>query len=166
MDRTDAVHRLREELAKYLAVSTYLFVCFAVLLYYRSAILSEFGQHFAPLGTALVKALVLGKFLLIGDAMAVGTRVGARTLLQRIGIRTLLLAVLLVVLTMVEEIVVGLVHDRTPVAALSEFFGRALPEKLAGCLLMLLVLLPLVAYGELRRAIGATKLSSLLRQER
>lgn len=154
--------RLGEELRKYLSVSAYLFVCFAVLLLYRSAILREVGQHVVPFGTALVKALVLGKFLLIGEAAGVGTRVPAATLRRRIVTRTLLLAVLLVVLTIAEEIVVGLVHHQPVAQALAEFFGDALPEKLASCLLIVLVLLPLVATTELRRTVGTDAFASLL----
>jgi len=157
-----AKERLREELRKYLFVSAYLFVCFAVLLLYRSAILRDVGQHFAPFGTALVKALVLGKFLLIGEAVGVGTRLPAGTLARRIVTRTLLLAALLIVLTIIEEVVVGLVHHQPVAQALAEFFGQALPEKLAGCLVMVLVLLPLVAATEFRHAVGAGTLSRLL----
>jgi len=159
----DARARLREELRKYLLVSGYLFVCFVVLLLYRSAVLRETGQHIAPVGTALVKALVLGKFLLIGEAAGIGTRVRSSTLLQRIGLRTLLLTGLLIVLTIVEEVVVGLVHHVPPAAALAEFLGNALPEKLAGILVMVLVLLPLVAVTEMRRNMGPSAWSHLLR---
>ncbi len=161
--KQDAKERLREELRKFLIVSGYLFVCFLVLLLYRSAILRETGQHVAPVGTALVKALVLGKFLLIGEAAGIGTRVRSGSLLQRIGLRTLLLAALLVALTIVEEVVVGLVHHVPPAAALAEFFGNALPEKLAGILVMVLVLLPLVAVTEMRRAVGPSTWSRLLK---
>jgi len=161
--KQDAKERLREELRKYLIVSGYLFVCFVVLLLYRSAVLRETGQHVAPFGTALVKALVLGKFLLIGEAAGIGTRVRSGSLLQRIGLRTLLLAALLIVLTIVEEVVVGLVHHVSPAVALAEFFGNALPEKLAGILVMVLVLLPLVAVTEMRRAVGPSTWSRLLR---
>jgi len=154
--------RLGEELRNYLFVAAYLFVCFAVLMLYKSAILSGAGVHVVPTGTALVKALVLGKFLLIGEAAGVGTRVQAGTLRQHVAIRTMFLAVLLVALTIVEEIVVGLVHHQPVAQSLAQFFGAALPEKLASCLVMVLVLLPLVATIELRRALGPTAFASLL----
>ena len=74
------------------------------------------------------------------------------------------IAVLLVALTIVEEIVVGLVHHQPMMQSLAKFFGDALPEKLAGCLVMVLVLLPLVATIELRRAMGTTAFASLLKE--
>ncbi len=105
--------RLREELKRYLAVSAYLYICFAAILLYKAAILSTAGQHFLPLGLAAGKALILGKFVLLGEAAGVGTRVHARTVLQRIVNRSVLFLVVLVVLTAVEEVVVGLVHGES-----------------------------------------------------
>ena len=65
--------RLREEIFKYGIASGYLFVSFSVLLIYEVSVAGG-GHEVLPFGIALVKALVLGKFLLIGDAMKVGSR--------------------------------------------------------------------------------------------
>jgi hypothetical protein len=154
--------RLREELYKYAVVSAYLFVCFSALLLYKSAILRELGQHFLPVGIAAVKALVLGKFLLIGEAVRAGERIPVNSLLQRILVRTVLLFLALVVLTIVEEAIVGLVHGRSMAEALSEFFGNALPEKLAGSFVVLLALLPLVATFEINKVLGPGVLRRIL----
>lgn len=153
--------RLREELRSYLWVSAYLFVCFSAILLYKSAILREVGQHFLPFGLAAGKALILGKFILLGEAAGVGTRIGARNLLQRIVRRTVLFLVLLVVLTLVEEFIVGLVHGHSIGQVLAGFAGDALPERLASILLMLLVLVPLAAVTEVSRALGSGGLRRL-----
>lgn len=155
--------RLREELHRYLIVSAYLFVCFAAILLYKSAILREAGQHFLPFGLAAGKALILGKFILIGEAAGVGTRAGARNLLQRIGRRSILFLLLLAVLTLVEEIIVGLVHGRSIGQVLAEFAGASLPEHAASVLVVLLVLVPLATVTELSRALGPGVLRRLMR---
>ena len=49
--------RAAEELRRYLEVSAYLFVCFAVLLFYRNELLSEEGVTTISLGFAAGKAL-------------------------------------------------------------------------------------------------------------
>jgi uncharacterized membrane protein len=156
--------RVRDELRRYAIVSAYLFVCFSVVLLYRSAVLLEQGQHFLPFGAAAVKALVLGKFLLIGEALRAGERVPASTLLGRIAWRSLLLFAALIVMTLIEELVVGWAHGRPASASLGEFFGPMLPERLAGSLIVLLVLIPLVAVTELSRVLGAGRLRGLLRE--
>jgi hypothetical protein len=155
--------RLREELRRYAMISAYLFVCFSVILLYRSAVLLEQGQHFLPFGTAAVKALVLGKFLMIGEALWVGGRLPAKTLIGRIALRSLMLLVVLLLMTLVEEVVVGWVHHQPAAASLGEFFGPLLPERLAVLLVMLLVLVPFVALIEINRVLGAGTLGRFLR---
>jgi len=160
--RPGAKERLREELHRYLAVSAYLYVCFAAILLYKAAILSTAGEHFLPLGLAAGKALILGKFVLLGEAAGVGTRVRARTLLQRILGNSALFLVVLVMLTAVEEVVVGLVHDDSISQAVAALGDRPVLETLASCLLMLLVLVPLVTVTELSRVLGPGRLRQLL----
>lgn len=154
--------RLREELHRYLAVSAYLYVCFAAILLYKSAILSSIGEHYLPLGLAAGKALILGKFVLLGEAAGVGTRIGARTLLQRIFISSVLFLVVLVMLTIVEEIIVGLVHGHSFGQAVAALAERSWMEIMASCFLMLLVLMPLVTVTEVSRTLGPGALRQLL----
>ncbi len=154
-----------EELRRYAVVATYLFVCFSAILLYKAALLDAEGIAFAPIGTALVKALILGKFILIGEALQIGTRFGRGAVLAAILRKTLLFAALLVVLTVLEELVVGWIHHRTATATFSELFGEGLPERLASMLLMLLVLLPLIAVREISRVAGAGGLRQRLFQQ-
>lgn len=154
--------RLREEMREYAIIFAYLFVCFTVLLLYKAAILAEEGMHFVPFGIAAVKALILGKFLLIGKAVGVGDRGAARTLLNLIIRKSVLLLLLLVVLTLVEELVAGRIHGHSFAQTIAEL-GSRLPEVAVGCLLMLMVLLPFVAVQELSGALGPGALMRTLR---
>lgn len=62
-------------------------------------------------GIAIVKALVLGKFILVLHALKIGERMGsARVLLADILKRSVLFVVFLIALTVVEEIIVGYFH--------------------------------------------------------
>ncbi len=155
-------HRLMEELRRYLLVSAYLYVCFGAILLYKTAILSEAGQHYVPLGVAAVKALVLGKFVLIGEMAGVGSRFGSGGFLPRVARRSLLLLLVLVALTAVEEFVVALIHGRTMGEAASALTGLLRPEPLASTLLMLLILVPLVVVTELSRTLGPGGLRRLV----
>jgi hypothetical protein len=153
---------VREELHRYLAVSAYLYVCFAAILLYKAAILSSIGEHYLPLGLAAGKALILGKFVLLGEAAGVGTRIGARTLLQRILSSSVLFLGVLVLLTIVEEIIVGLVHGHSLGQAVAALADRPWLEILASCVLMQLVLIPLVTVTEVSRTLGPGALRQLL----
>ena len=154
--------RLMAELRRYALVSAYLYVCFGAILLYKSAILSEAGQHYLPFGVAAVKALILGKFVLIGEMAGVGSRHGSEGFLPRVARRSLFLLVVLVALTAVEEFVVALIHGRTAGEAASELAALLRPEVLASTLLMLLILVPLVVVTELSRTLGPGGLRRLV----
>jgi hypothetical protein len=154
---------LRDELHRYAAVSAYLFVCFAVMLFLKGAVLRESGQDLLPLGLAAGKALVLGKFFLLGEAARVGLRVKARTLLQSIAQRVVLFTILLVVLTIIEELIIGRVHGHSISETLGELRQQhSMLEVLAKCLMMLVVLVPLVTVTEVSRVLGPGALRRLL----
>lgn len=161
--RTDAIERVRSELRRYLAVSAYLYVCFGAVLLYRTALLGDAGVHVLHWGTAAAKALVLGKFLLIGEAVRAGERIASATRLQRIAWRVVALLVLLAALTGVEELVVGWIHGLPAAQTLGELREKSLPEMAAEGLLVLLVLVPIVVVEEVGEALGRGGLVRLLR---
>jgi hypothetical protein len=155
--------RLREELRKYLIVSVYLYICFVAILLYKASLLSEEGLHYLPFGLAAAKALIIGKFLLIGESVGVGSRIAVPTLLHRIAYRVMLLFILVVALSIAEELVVGWLHHHSVAQTIDELRQKYLPEKLATWLLILLILIPLVAFAEISRALGPGALGRLLK---
>lgn len=155
--------RVREELHTYAIVAVYLWICFLALTLYKTAVLRAEGVNFLlPFGFAAVKALILGKFLLIGEMIALGSRWHPRKLLLDIPWRTLLAVVLLVALTVVEELLVGWLHGRGPGQILAEFRARSQFEIAAECLLLALIVAPLIAFRSLSLALGPGVLRSHL----
>jgi hypothetical protein len=147
--------RARHELVEYLAVSAYLFVCFGSLLFYKSAILRTEGVEFAAFGLALVKALILGKFILVLQAIRVDERGGGSgILLVEILKTSFLFLILLVSLNAIEEIVLGLFHGRAARDVLGEMADGTLTEAIAVCVLLLLVLIPYFSFRSLAARLG------------
>ena len=127
-----AVHELKE-LA---TISAYLYVTLGAVIMMKTAVLrSEGGVEFIPWGIAIVKAVVLGKFVLLGNMVHVGGRDISGPLIWPTLRRAFAFLVLLVVLTIIEDAVVGLFHHRSIAASLGELFGAQ--ETLAGYLIML-----------------------------
>jgi hypothetical protein len=149
------VQRARRELLEYLAISAYLFVCFSALLFYKSAILRSEGVEFAAFGLALVKALILGKFILVLQAIKVGEP-GDKTGILVVDIikTSFLFLIFLVALNAVEEIVLGLFHGRAARDVLGEMADGTLPEAIAVCVLLLLVLIPYFSFRGLASRVG------------
>ena len=154
--------RFWEEMRKYGIVSAYLYVCFAVLMLYEAALAPDSSATGLQHGAALIKALVIGKFILIGEAVKVGDRREGPTLVHRIAWKSLAFLLMLIVFNLLEEIIVGLFHDRSIAVSVTDWFDRPLIAWLAPPLMMLLILIPLVSTLEISKALGKENFKSLL----
>jgi hypothetical protein len=150
--------RLGRELVEYAAVVAYLWVCFGALAFYRAAVLEDAGVGGMHYGVALVKALILGKFMLLGRAARVGERAAPRRPLNRIVWRSLATLALLVALSVVEHLVRGLVQGEAPRAALAQAAAGRWPEIAASCLLLWMILVPWFGYREVAETLGEGEL--------
>ncbi len=154
--------RARQELRSYAVIAGYLFVCFAVLMFYESTLPGGGSAGVFSLATAAVKALILGKFILIGEAVGVGERTRTPRLAGAIMAKSLQFLLLLVVLTVIEELVVGKVHGVGFARTLAGYETRSVLQVLAKCLIGMLILLPFVAFKEVSRVLGPGVMRKLL----
>ena len=134
--------KLRHELTSFAVVSAYLYVCFGAVILYKAAVLRAHDIDFPIYGLAVIKALILGKFILIGRAFGLGERHRDKPLVYLIFYQVIAFAVLLFVLSVIEEVIVGAIHGRPVSEALSHVAGATWPEILATCLLLCLILTP------------------------
>jgi len=149
-----AAHEIKE-----LAILTlYLYVAIGAVTIMKTAVLHTHGVDFAPWGVAIVKAVLLAKFMLIGHAMKIGEHNAMGPLIWPTVRRAIAFLVLLVILTIVEEVVVGLFHHQSITLSLGELFGSRLEETLAGIFMLLLVLIPYFAFRVLDEALGKGRL--------
>ena len=157
-----AVHEFKEMAI----LAVYLYVTLGAVILMKTAVLHDAGISFTPWGLAAVKALVLAKFMLIGRAMKIGERYTTQPLIWPTLHKSFAFLVLLVVLTIIEEVVVGLFHHQSIAASLGDLFGARLLETLAGYLIMLLVLIPFFAFRVLSEALGEGRLERMFFVER
>lgn len=153
--------RLMHELCEYLVISTYLYICFGTLLFYEASIRQSDGIAFAPFGVAIVKALIVGKFILLLHAFGIGERRGgAGVLFADILKKSVLFLLCLGALTVAEEIIVGYFHGRTIMEAVGEIGGGTLQQ--ATSVLMLLILIPYFTFRVVAARLGESTLWALL----
>jgi hypothetical protein len=154
--------RAVEEVRSFVLVACYLFVCFAVLMLYESTLPGGAEAGVFSLGAAAIKAAILAKFLLLGQALGVGDR----TLVTRLGpaivAKCLQLWLLVIVLSVAEELLVGRYHGKAFGATLADYESRSILSMLAKSLVVLLILLPLIATREISRALGPGVLRRML----
>ena len=154
--------RAIEEMRSFKLVAGYLFVCFAVLMFYESTLPGGAEAGVFSLGAAAVKAAILAKFLLLGQALGVGEKTLATKLGPTIAGKSVQLWLLVIVLSVAEELVVGKFHGKSFGASLAEYGSRSTLHMLAKSLVLLLVLLPLIAVREFSRTLGPGALRAML----
>jgi hypothetical protein len=154
--------RVRHEMVQFAVIAVYLYVCFGAVILYKTAILNAAGISYAPYGLAAVKALILAKFMLVGEAARLGDRYKSRRVIYIILHKSLLFLVFLLVLSEIEEAISGILHGRTFDAVLTEMGGSELWQTGAASLIMLLILIPYIAFREISAALGEDRLRQLL----
>jgi hypothetical protein len=150
--------RAMRELKEIVFISLYLYITLGSVILMKTAVLHTEGIAFTPWGVAIVKAVVLAKFMLLGNVMKLGERTTTRPLIWPTLEKALAFLVLLIILTTIEEAVIGLFHHQSIAASLGELFGPKLQETIAGYLIMLLVLIPYSTFVVLGQALGEGRL--------
>jgi len=157
--------RLAHEFRSYLLLAGYMFLCFLAFAAYKAAVLAEEGVPFAPVAFAAIKALVLSKFLMLGEALPIVTRDRGGSLITSTLHRSLWL-LLLFVLMLVEEVVRAWIHGASGFEELAADLARRHWEMAAALALLWLVLLPYVGIKQLAARLGEDTWQRVLRGER
>ena len=143
-----------EEFKALAALAAYLYVCFGALMLCKSAVLREAGIHYEIWGLAAIKALLLAKFMLLGRMLHVGKRFRDKPLIWPTLYHALTFLIVLLILTTLEELIVGFIHGRAITDSLNHVVGPIFFEGLAVCLILFLVLVPYSAFTCLSDVVG------------
>ena len=146
--------RITDEVIEFAVIAAYLYVCFTAVLFLKASILKAEGIPFAPFGFAAVKALILAKFVSVGHALHLGERFKNLPLIWPTLYRSLVFLLLLLILSAVEDVVAGLIHDRRVADSLAEMGGGTPSQMLATVFVMFLILVPFFAFRVLGETVG------------
>ncbi len=158
-----------EELKKFAILSAYLWVFFGVLQIHRAVLLK--GQvpgselRFRT-GFALVKALVLAKFMLIAETVWVVKTFKDKPLIYSILFKSAVYAAILVCMDILEEITVGMFHGKPAAQSMTDFGGGGVEGIVLVAITGFVILIPLFAFREISDAIGREELKALLFKKR
>lgn len=143
--------RLRHELIEYAIVSAYLYVVLGALIAFKSSVMKSDGVLWSHYGLAVIKALILGKFMLLLQAVRIGER--RQTLYLRVLQKAAVFVALLFVLNVAEEFLVGKFHGKSWAETAADM-STLLSQPFIVAFLMFLSLLPYFAFMELSRYFG------------
>lgn len=150
--------RATHELKEFIVIAIYLFICFAALANMKAAILRAEGVVFSPYGIAVVKSLLLAKFISVGNMLKLGRRFKNQGLVWLTLYKSLVFFALLLILNALEEITVGLIHHRSITESILAIAGGTLDQLIAASFVMLLILIPFFAFRTLGEVVGEDNL--------
>jgi hypothetical protein len=153
--------RALDEFKAFAVLSLYLYICLGAVILYKSAVLSTVGVDHEIWGIVAVKAMVLAKFMLFARMLHVEHWHQNKPLIWPICNHALVFLVVLLLLTTIEELILGAIHDRPIAVSLARVVGPTLLQGGAACLIMFLILVPYSAFTCLANALGETEVFRL-----
>lgn len=150
-----------EEFKAFAALSIYLYICIEAVVLFKGAVLRGAGVDYSIWGIAAVKAMLLAKFMLVGRALNVGKRYRNKPLIWPTLHHALMSLIILLILTTIEELLVGYFPSRTLGASLNHVVGPTFFQGIAICLIMFLILVPYSAYTCLGDVFGEREMFRL-----
>jgi hypothetical protein len=142
------------ELLRYWLVVLYMAIFFGAFASYRRLLLAHYGISYEDYGIAVIRALVLGKVVLVAETLRLGQGYEDKPLIVPTLYKTLLFTVCVAIFDIAEGMVRAFIGGSGPTAASHEVIARFNYEWLSRALVIFLAFLPLFAVGELRRVLG------------
>jgi hypothetical protein len=150
-----------EQMKEFLFIALYLWLVFGLLVMYKSVILGEYQIDFASHGLALINALALGKVMLVAKELHLGQRFDNSPLMYPTLVKSAIFTVVLACFKILEDAAVGVYHGKSFAESIADLGGGTLQAILTLTLLLFVVLIPFVGFGELQRVLGEGKLKQL-----
>jgi hypothetical protein len=143
-------------------LTAYFYVAFVVIIFYKATVLHSYGIRYVVFGFAIAKAVLIAKFMLIGRKIKMGEVRANSPLIKPIVLKLAGFMAILLVLTGIEQVMTTLIHHQSLTSLLQAFRGSELGQTLAEVLILLLVLIPFVAFTVFGEALGEGTLRDLL----
>ena len=146
--------KILHELINYWFLVLYLAIFFGVFTTYRRLLLAHYGISFEDYGISVIRALVLGKVILVAEALRLGQRFEEKPLIVPTLYKTFLFTVCMAVFDIAEGLIRGLIGGLGPTEAVHEVMSRFNYEWLSRALVIFFAFIPLFGFRELRRVLG------------
>jgi len=146
---------------EFLIIAAYLWVVFGLLEVHKAMILAEHHMHFTYHGLALINALALAKVMLVAKDLHLGEQFNEAPLICPTLLKSGLFTVVLAGFKILEEAAVSFYRGEPFQQSIAEIGGGTWKGFLTLTMLVFVLLIPFVGYGELQRVLGMGKLGEL-----
>jgi hypothetical protein len=158
--------RVLDELRKLSITVMYIWVLLSVFTLHREIILANYHINYsAKFGFAFINAMILAKFMWLGEILHAGKKAAGKALLYSMLWNSALFSVILMVCHLLEEALVKVWHGQSFAASFSETVADP-RDIFANMLLMFVVLIPFFFAKGLIEILGKDELKRLLLKAR
>jgi len=162
--------RALNEVKRYAAIAVYLWVLFSMFEIHRYAVLRTIDHRASisgyRIGFAAVSALIMGKVILIGEALHLGEQLGEKRIIYSVLFKSVIFALFAICCNVVEGVIVGFIHGTSIVASIPQMGGGGLEGMALYGIMAAIVLIPFFLFTEVQRLLGKDRLHSLILQKR
>jgi len=168
MDRSTRTlkHKAFQEFKDGLIIALYLWLVFGLLILHKSMILAEHHIDFAYHGFALINALALAKVMLVVRHVNLGEQLKNAPLVYPTLLKSAFYTAVLAGFKILEDAVVGWYRHESFRQSIADLGGGTWRGVLTLVMLVFVMLVPFVGYGELGRVLGEGKLERIFFQAR
>jgi len=149
------------QMKEFLLIVLYLWLVFGLLVMYKSVILATYHMPFAYHGFALLNALGLGKVMLVAKDLHLGEQFDDSPLIYPTLLKSALFTLVVVCFKILEDVAVGSYQGKSFAASIADVPGGTWQGILTLTLLIFVMLIPFVGFGELQRVLGEGRLRRL-----
>lgn len=158
--------RALDELRKLSITVIYIWVLLSVFTLHREIVLAKYHINYsAKFGFAFINAVILAKFMWLGEILHAGKKAAGKALLYSMLWNSALFTVILMVCHLLEEALVKVRHGQSFAASFSETVADP-RDVFATMLLMFVVLIPFFFAKGLIEILGKDEIKRLLLKRR
>ena len=160
-DKPSLKTRAISELRKFIVITLYLWVLFALFSLYRRMILQAHGVSVWEQGFAIVNALVFAKVILVAQTLNLGKRLRKYPLVYSVLGSAFLFTIVLFAFHILEQALGALAKGLPLATSIADFGGGTLQGFLTLGSIFFVALIPFFGFEEVSRAIGGQALWDL-----
>jgi hypothetical protein len=169
MDTTNArsgfKQKIGRETKEFVTIYLYLVLLIGAFNIYGWLLMAEYQVGYFVYGCSLVEALILAKVIMVGEGLGIGERFADRPLIFPTLYKTMLFALCVLALAILERLITGFFHRENVTGVFQEVI-RGRYEILGRVLIMFIAFIPFFAFRETMRVLREVKLFDLFFRSR
>lgn len=153
--------KIVHELQQYLTYTAFLLILFFAFTSYERVLLGQLDFYYFPYGFCVIKALIMAKVIMIGEAMNLGEKYSTQPLIIPVIYKTILFCLFMLFLSIAEELIKGWIAGQSMEQVYDLFVRKNLSITLARSMIMFFIFVFFFSVLETSRALGGDKLFNM-----